>query len=370
MRKSGLIILILVAICAMTARNVAQAQGSATSGSVMVYTALEDDQIEAYLASFKAQYPDIQLNLVRESNGVIMARLLAEKDNPRADVIWGVAATSLLVLDSQNMLEPYASVGLDKVNRRFRDPRQVPTWIGIDVWESAFCVNTVEVERLKLPVPESWADLLKPEYKNYLVMPNPAASGTGFLSVSGRLQMLRPDFDRNQSAQAKPQPANEVSKLELAQLKGWEYLDALDKNIALYTNSGSKPCQLAGAGEFPIGISFAYRGLKEAANGAPIKTVWPKEGSGWDVEANALMKKATISPAAKTFLDWAISDKAMQAYFKSYPITAVPVAQPLPEGYITDPVVQLIPNDLYWAATNRDGILAEWANRYQSKVQK
>jgi len=77
--------------------------GSAGAGEITVYTALEDEQVTEYLAVFNEQYPDIKLNIVRESTGIITARLLAEKDNPIADVVWGTAASSLLVLVLQQV---------------------------------------------------------------------------------------------------------------------------------------------------------------------------------------------------------------------------------------------------------------------------
>ena len=60
-----------------------------------VYTALETDQLKAYQEGFNKAYPDIELVWVRDSTGVITAKLLAEKANPKADVVMGVAATSM-----------------------------------------------------------------------------------------------------------------------------------------------------------------------------------------------------------------------------------------------------------------------------------
>lgn len=317
---------------------------AADSGEITVYTALEDDQIEGYLKVFNAAYPNIKINTVRDSTGVITARFLAEKDNPQADVVWGLAATSLLVADKEGMLEPYAPAGLDRIDAKFRDPSNPPHWVGNDVWMSAFCVNTIEMEKLKLTVPASWEDLLKPEYKGHIVMPNPNSSGTGFLSVSAILQLMGEE-------------------------KGWAYLDKLHENMGQYTHSGSKPCKMAGAGEYAIGISFDYRALTQKADGEPIEAVFPKEGSGWDLEANALVKKATINPAAKTFLDWAISDSAMKEYAQSFSITGAKTDVPVPAGFPGDPQAQLIKNDFVWAAANRDAILAEWLKRYDAKSE-
>jgi len=94
---------------------------------------------------------------------------------------------------------------------------------------------------------------------------------------------------------------------------------------------------------------------------------FPKEGSGYEVEANALMKKPRIKKEAKIFLDWAISDEAMALYAKVYPIVATDVKVDAPDGWPADPMSVLIDNDLQWAAENRKRILNEWINRYDSK---
>ncbi len=316
----------------------------ASAFNITVYTALEEEQIKQYLAIFNQEHPDIKLNIVRDSTGVITNRVLTEKDKPRADVIWGVAVTSLLLADNEGILEAYAPAGLERLDPKFRDASKPPKWVGIDVWMSAFCVNTVEIEDLGLPTPTSWADLTDPVYKGQLVMPNPNSSGTGFLSVSAMLQQLGED-------------------------KGWAYLDALHENIDLYTHSGSKPCKMAGAGQYPIGISFGYRGSIQQEKGEPIVTIFPAEGSGWDMEANALVKKDDIKAAAKTFLDWAISDRAMKAYAQNFSITGVKTDQPIPSNFPDEPTAQLIDNDFSWAASNRQDILAEWLKRYDDKSE-
>jgi iron(III) transport system substrate-binding protein len=331
-------LLLAVVLAAVSLGGVARAE------EILVYTALEDDEIPRYLEVFKKVHPEITVKIVRDSTGIITAKFLAEKDNPQADVVWGTAATSLMLADQAGMLEPYAPKGLDKVRGFMRDAKNPPHWVGIKAWMTGFCVNTKEIEELKLPTPASFEDLLKPEYKGQISMPNPASSGTGFLTVSAILQL----------------------KGEKA---GWEYLDKLHQNIASYTHSGSKPCKMAGAGELPIGISFGYRGIMQKQKGEPVQTVFPKEGSGWDVEANALVKKASIKPAAKVFLDWAVGPEVMAEYAKVYPITSVATGAPIPEGYPAKPEGQLVKNDFDWAAKNRARILEEWSRRYDAKSE-
>jgi iron(III) transport system substrate-binding protein len=51
------------------------------AGDLLVYTALEDDELAVYIPAFKKAHPDINLNIVRDSTGIVTAKLLAEKDN-------------------------------------------------------------------------------------------------------------------------------------------------------------------------------------------------------------------------------------------------------------------------------------------------
>jgi iron(III) transport system substrate-binding protein len=293
-----------------------------------VYTAVEAEDLARYAETFNQDHPDIKINWVRDSTGVVTAKLLAEKNNPQADLVWGLAATSLLVLKTEGMLEPYAPAGLDKLDPKFRDGDNPPSWVGMDAWVASICFNTVEGEKLGLTAPTSWMDLTKPEYAGHIVMPNPASSGTGFLDVSSWLQIFGED-------------------------KGWEFMDGLHSNIAAYTHSGSKPCKMAASGETTIGVSFAFRGAKSKAEGAPIDIIVPSEGIGWDMEASAMIAGTANEEAAKTLLDWSITPKAMEMYNVGYAVVAIPgIAKPVeffPEG-ITD---AMIDNDFEWAANNR-----------------
>lgn len=325
----------------------AKTTGEKDKGTITVYTALEDEIVTEYLKDFNAKYPDIKVNIVRESTGIITSKLLAEKDNPQADLVWGTAASSMMVLDDQGMLEPYSPEGVDRILPKFKSDKSVPTWVGIDAWETAFIINTTEIEKLGLKASDikTYQDLLKPELKGHIVMSNPNSSGTGFLTVSALLQLNGKDTE-----------------------KGWDYLTSLHDNIAQYVHSGSKPAKMAAAGECAVGISFGYAGISQKQKGAPVEVVFPSEGSGWDLEANALIKKDSINLAAQTFLDWAISDSAMELYKVNYPIVTIDNVGTY-DGYEGDPIKQLIDNDFVWTAKNREDILSKWISKYDGKSE-
>jgi len=99
---------------------------SAQKTTLLVYTALETDQLKAYQEGFNKVNPDIELKWVRDSTGVITAKLLAEKANPQADVVMGVAASSLALLDKNGMLEPYRPLNADAIMSQYIDKKNPP----------------------------------------------------------------------------------------------------------------------------------------------------------------------------------------------------------------------------------------------------
>ncbi|MCG6891726.1 MAG: putative 2-aminoethylphosphonate ABC transporter substrate-binding protein [Gammaproteobacteria bacterium] len=335
----------LLVACAAAVTMLVPAQSALAATELTVYTAVEAEDLARYAETFNQDHPDIEIKWVRDSTGIVTAKLLAEKNNPQADVIWGLAATSLLLMKSEGMLEPYKPKGVEKLDKKFVDKGAVPTWVGMDAWVASVCYNTVEAAKHGLEPPKTWRDLLKPMYKGHLIMPNPNSSGTGFLDVSSWLQM----FGKKSG--------------------GWEFMDRLHKNIARYTHSGSKPCKLAAAGEIPIGISFAFRGAKSKAQGAPLEIIVPAEGVGWDMEATAIVAGTSKLEAARTLVDWSITRKANEMYNTGYAVVAMPgVAKPV-EHFPPNLLEKMIDNDFEWAANNRKAILAEWLKRYDSKSE-
>jgi iron(III) transport system substrate-binding protein len=329
MKRAGLFFIVgIMAMCLAITASAAE--------KVTVYTSLETDETVKYLEAARRDMPDLEINIIRLSTGELGARMLAEKDNPQADVVWGWAVTDMEQFVPKGLLVPYKPKGVERLEKRFVHPQYM--YVGIDMYIAAFCVNTKVMKEKNLPMPKGWNDLLDPRFKGLVTMPNPVASGTGFLQVASILQMYGAKEGKED---------------------GWEFLKKLDKNIGQYIKSGSRPAKMTAAGEFAVGASFEFVVAELIKQGFPVQFVFPVEGAGYEVEANALMKGAKNPDAAKRFLDWAITDNAMKEYAKfkhGVTLPGIPSRPDLPK--LSE--IKLYPMDFDWQAKNAPDIKKKW----------
>ncbi len=146
-------------------------------------------------------------------------------------------------------------------------------------------------------------------------------------------------------------------------------MDGLHENIDHYTHSGSKPCKQAARGEVVIGVSFAFRGAKSKAKGAPLEIIIPSEGIGWDMEATAIIKGTKKLKAAQALADWSVTEKANKMYNEGYAVIAIPELAREVKYFPPGILDAMINNKFEWAAKNRKRILKEWQGRYDSKSE-
>ena len=318
----------------------------ASAGELLVYSSTDADNLKYYMDEFQKDYPDIKVNVVRESTGTMAAKMMAEKDNPQADVLFEMAATVALNMEEAGMFHPYTPKGMDEIDQRYVDKEGEVNWVGNYGWAGCICWNTVEAEKLGLPKPTKWSDLTNPVYKGLISMPNPNSSGTGFLDVSSWIQIMGEEA-------------------------AWEYMDNLHSNVAVYTHSGSKPCKQAGAGEFPIGISWPGRAIKIIKAGAPMEMIIPEVGIGWEMQVVAIMKGTKNLEDSKTLIDWTLG-RGMELFGERQSIIAdtskITPDPELPE-FFKEVNAKLIDNKFAWAAANKNRIVAEWKQRYDGKTE-
>ena len=312
---------------------------------LQVYSTLEVENIGDFKKAFEAENRDIEIVWLRDSTGVLTAKILAEQNAQRGDAIWGLAVTSTMLLKERGLLDPYAPRNLAALKPSFRDPVEPPSYVGMEGWVAAVCFNTVEGRKLGLPKPQSWFDLHDAKFKGKITMPHPASSGTGYFHVSAWIQIF-------------------------GEGKAWAFMDKLHENIAMYVHSGAQPCRLTAAGEFPIGISAEISAAEVRHKGAPVEGLLMKEGGGWEMDTAAILKGTKNLEAARRLMDFAASRKANELYATFVSQVAMPgIASNIPD-YPAGVAESMIKNDFAWASANRARILAEWTRRYEGKAVK
>ena len=332
-------LLIAAGLAAALAPSFADAQSRTR---LTVYTALENEQLAPFKAAAERAVPGIEIAWVRDSTGVITARLLAERENPRADVIWGLSVFSLLQMQALNMLEPYTPAGAEALRPNFRSAQTPMTWTGMDAFVTAVCFNRTLAAQRNLPRPTTWDDLLNPAFRNQVVMPNPASSGTGFLTIAGWIGA------RGEAA-------------------AWDFMGRLHENIQVYTHSGSAPCNNAARGEYAVGISFDMRAVALRNQGAPIDIIIPTDGVGYDLEATAILRGTRNLEAARRLADFTVSREAHELYGRYYALLGRTDVQPTVQNYPAEFAERLVSADFTAIATQRERLLRTWAERFDGR---
>lgn len=307
-----------------------------------VYTALENEQLAPFRQAAEAAVPGVEIAWVRDSTGVITARLIAERQNPRADMVWGLSVFSLLQMEALSMLEPYTPAGAEALRPNFRSDRSPMTWTGMDAFVSAICFNTMVAQQRGLPRPASWADLLNPAFRGQIAMPNPASSGTGFLTIAGWIGSMGAE-------------------------RAWDYMTRLHENMQVYTHSGSAPCNNAARGEYGLGISLDMRAVTLKNQGAPVEIIVPADGVGFDLEGTAILRGSRNMEAARKLADFAVTRAANELYGRFYAVLALPGVQAAVRGYPAEFEQRLVSQDFREVALKRDEILRDWAARFDGK---
>lgn len=308
----------------------------AQAASLTVYTALEDDEVADYMAVAKKAMPDVQFHVLRLSTGDLAARAIAEMSNPRADVIWGFAVTNMLDPRIHAALAKYEPQAAKTLADKYKG--KDGTWFAATGYMNAFCINTERAKAKNLPMPTSWDDLTNPVYKGEVVMPNPASSGVGWLQVAALIQGRGED--------------------------GWKFIGDLNKNVAQYTSSGSKPCKMARSGEYAIGLSFAFPAVQAIQEGFPLKMVIPPKWEGYELEATSILSSTKNMKDAQRFVSWTLSPEAAALYGKYKEIVTIPGVPPaermLKAGLPQDVGSALYPINFEKSAAERAEILKRW----------
>ncbi|MBU1565207.1 MAG: ABC transporter substrate-binding protein [Proteobacteria bacterium] len=282
----------------------------------------------------------ILIDFLDMSSGEVLARAEPEGGKPMADVWFGGGADSFIKAREMGLLDAYRSPEAQTVPTQYKDPDGY--WTGVSLVMAGFLVNTDVLAEKNLPVPQFWADLITAEYKDAVLVADPAISATTFTVLACLLQKLGAE-------------------------EGWKYFEALGKNVAFFTKSSSDPQKRVVAGQMAVSIVPLSKELITLKEKSPVQAVFPKDGIPWMPSAVAIFKNARNPVAAKAFVDWVLSVEGQRIIQGKDPRIMVRPEIAIPKEMDGVVLADLISADIVKIGAERQQILATWAQRVTGK---
>jgi iron(III) transport system substrate-binding protein len=312
------------------------AMPAAAADTVNVYSIWPENWARPMFDEFE-KATGIKVNFVRFSSGEALARVIAEKNNPRVDVLFGGPVETFAAGIGEGVFEPYKPPSFAALPARFKHADG--QWIAIADDPLVFMTNARFLKDNNLKAPASWNDLLAAPYRNMLQMADARTSGTAVTRIFSILEVNGRDETR-----------------------AFDYMKKLRPNVQLYTKSGGGGTLPVGLGQAGGGIFFIVDALDTKAKGYDVTISFPQEGIGTAAEGIALLKGAKNPELGRKLIDWAASP-AMQGQFAKYKINFVPAhpAVALEPG-LAEVLkgVKLFPIDADYAGANRKRIVERW----------
>jgi putative spermidine/putrescine transport system substrate-binding protein len=298
----------------------------------------------AQFAAFKKRYPDVEIVYNDLGSAATVVALEKARNRPQADTAYYFAASAVDAV-KKGVVAPFKPVNFDKLPAVFRDADG--RWFTIHSLTVAFVVNTKLVKN----VPQSWSDLLKPEYKNSIVYLDPRSTGVG------QVLTFAANFG-NGGDMSNVQP-------------GLDYLGKLHQAGNVLRVLGTTPYAQFVKGEIPIWISYENDGLKAKWTdglGDAVAVVIPKEASAAAPYGISLVEKAPNPNAGKLWLNFIMTDFGQGIFAQGFVRPSVPGVK-LPDA-VADKLPaapQVRPLDVQAAAAKKAEIDAGWVKATGSK---
>ncbi|WP_269410360.1 ABC transporter substrate-binding protein [Lentibacillus daqui] len=314
-------------------------------GTLTMYTPMPEENAEAYVKKFEED-TGIKVNYTRLSTGEILAKLKSEKGRSDASIWFAGPSDSFIEADEEGLLEKYDPENLENLDKIDENAMvEDASWLPIYQGPIAFASNENWLEENNVEAPTSWEDLLKPEFKNNIMLAHPGASGTGYQFISTLVQVMGED-------------------------EAFDYLKAFNKNVKQWTKGGSANAQFIGQGEVGTGLAFAQDLLPLKEEGYPIKITYPEDGVSVAVEGAAKIKGGPEKEKenAKEFMHWINSEEGQNVYADTgyYHLPVIPDAK-IPEGAPYLSKFNVADTDNVWASEHRDELVDKFEREVQSE---
>lgn len=265
--------------------NNSTSENSKNSKKLVVYTPNSEAMLNAIIPQFEKE-TGISVELVTAGSGELIKRLQSEKENPYGDVMFGGAYA--LFKANEDVFAEYVSENDQYLLEGHRNTTGYMTSYVSD--GSVLLVNTNLAGNLEI---NGYKDLLNPELKGKIATADPASSSSAFAQLTNMLLAMGGDY------------TSEV---------GWNYVADLIENLDGKISSGSSAAHKSVAdGEYAVALTYEDPAVSYVQDGAPVKVVYPVEGTVFLDAVAGIVKNAPNEENAKLFIDFIISKEAQDA---------------------------------------------------------
>lgn len=337
MKKIFSTLLICVAVSSVLFANgtaeQTKTEGKSEEQTVVVYSSHDSDPLNSAVNAFMTKYPNIKVDVVSLGGSEIFSRLEAESANPLADVVWGAGVDTVDAYSKY--LAEYVSKEDANVASQFKDPDH--KWYADSL--VVYC-NFYNKKLVGNDIPKTWASLTDPKWKGKIAMADPTSSGSAFVQVCSMLFL-------------NGTKANNYSE-------GWDFVTKFYKNLDGILQSSSGNChKMVADGEYAIGLTLEKFAVKYA-NNPEVGWYYADEGTTAVGEGIALVKEAKHPEAAKTFIDFILSQECQETQSVQWARRSVRTDVHPYEGLPALSDLKLLNYDIDWASQNNSKVKEKW----------
>lgn len=255
--KKGLIVLLVVTLLFTIFADFGSKE------TIVVCASSEQFRNDELQKQLSEEFPQYNIVVTYMSTGKSAAKVFAEGEGTEVDILVGLETGYMnkikgVLADISGKSEiPYLEGLAPEDNENL--------WVTWEKQAGGIIVNTDILQKHGLEAPRTYEDLLKPEYKGLVAMPDPKSSGTGYFFYKNWVNMWGEE-------------------------KTLEFVDKLYPNLKQFTESGSGPIKLLKQGEIAVGLALTFQGISEMNDGQPFEVIFPPEGSPYSLTGTAIVK--------------------------------------------------------------------------------
>jgi len=245
---------------------------------IVIYTSMEEERNAALREQIKEEFPDLDIVVQHMATGNSAAKIKNEKTNVEADIVLDLETAHMVSIQDNfaDLSDFDDSIYLDGVNTS----TNYYTWVKNTM---SLIIDNKYFKNHNLEIPKTYEDLLKPEYKNLIAMPDPKTSGTGYAFYLNAVNVM-------------------------GENEAIEYFKDLKENLREFTTSGSGPTNLLKQGEIAIGLGMVSQGVSAINEGYDFSIIELETGCPYNTTSFGIIKGKETNEDVRKVFTWLMND--------------------------------------------------------------